>query len=442
MSSNSAGVTITRSAATTDDRAAHIRYRALPDGDWSGTSQLNGASTGLSSLSPGTRYGVEVSRYSRFPVGGAQSATFETLAAGTPAAVNVDNLVLKDQKLTVSWRASNTEGLLGYDVRVVRSDTPSNADPQWTPHTLAWRVGDAALTYTITGLENEVAYDVQARPVNAVGDGAWSSTRKGTPAIQNLDPSFVGETWMHEVSESVDTGAAIGSPTVATDPGGDVLTYTIRGGHDLFAVDENTGQLRTKATLDADASVTRHSFCVEVTDALNSSDEEDPAIDDTIAVTVTITGVDEPPEIDLRSAGSGVTANGSHLAVDENHTGTVATFAANDPESKAGLTYIWSVGGTDRLDFAVTDAGVLSFAAIPDYERPADSGGNNVYDITLSALASDDKRGSIDVTVDPVQRPAYYHPRRRAQHRGGQHAPRWDIPGRGPRARHRRGSAR
>ena len=103
-----------------------------------------------------------------------------------------------------------------------------------------------------------------------------------------------------------------------------------------------------------------------------------------IAVTVTVVDVDEPADITF-SEGSGVTVNGNALTVDENHDGRLATFRADDPESTPGLTYQWSVVGTDRLDFTVTDDGVLSFAAIPDYEDPADSGGNNVYNVTVKA---------------------------------------------------------
>ena len=124
----------------------------------------------------------------------------------------------------------------------------------------------------------------------------------------------------------------------------------------------------------------------------------DTTIDDTISVTVTVSDVDEPADISFAATG-GVTANDNALAVDENHTGTLATFSASDPENVQTLMYDWSVGGTDRLDFAITDSGVLSFANIPDYERPADSGGNNVYDITASGLDSDGKTSSIDVTV-------------------------------------------
>ena len=71
--------------------------------------------------------------------------------------------------------------------------------------------------------------------------------------------------------------------------------------------------------------------------------------------------------------------NDNALTVDENHDGTLATFSARDPESKAGLTYEWSVDMTDH--FAINAVGVLSFVGIPDFEDPA--GGNNVYDITV-----------------------------------------------------------
>ena len=119
-----------------------------------------------------------------------------------------------------------------------------------------------------------------------------------------------------------------------------------------------------------------------------------------------MTNVDEPADVSF-AASADVSANDNALTVPENHAGTLATFSASDPEQKAGLTYEWSVGGTDRLDFAVTAAGVLSLTAIPDHERPADSGGNNVYDVTVSALDSDGKTGSIalTVTVDPVNEP-------------------------------------
>ena len=118
----------------------------------------------------------------------------------------------------------------------------------------------------------------------------------------------------------------------------------------------------------------------------------------TALVSVTVVNVDEPADISF-SASGGVTASDNALGVDENHDGALAAFGASDPENKVGLTYMWSLGGSDRGDFAITDAGVLSFAAVPDFERPADSGGNNVYDITVRARDSDNMLGSVAVTV-------------------------------------------
>ena len=45
----------------------------------------------------------------------------------------------------------------------------------------AWTSG--ALEYNIIGLDNGIQYDVHVRAVNSIGDGAWSGTEVGTPAL-------------------------------------------------------------------------------------------------------------------------------------------------------------------------------------------------------------------------------------------------------------------
>ena len=45
------------------------------------------------------------------------------------------------------------------------------------------------------------------------------------------------------------------------------------------------------------------------------------------------------------------------------------------------LTY--SVSGTDSALFSISSGGVLSFSTAPDFEAPADSGANNVYNVTV-----------------------------------------------------------
>jgi uncharacterized repeat protein (TIGR02543 family) len=62
-------------------------------------------------------------------------------------------------------------------------------------------------------------------------------------------------------------------------------------------------------------------------------------------------------------------------------------------------------GGVDQADFTITRSdtasAIIRFAISPDYEAPADSGGNNVYNITISATDAAGNAGnqSINITV-------------------------------------------
>ena len=57
------------------------------------------------------------------------------------------------------------------------------------------------------------------------------------------------------------------------------------------------------------------------------------------------------------------------------------------------------MSGTDRDDFAVSGPGVLTFSTPPNYEIPADSDRDNVYEATLVAADSGGLQGTLDVTV-------------------------------------------
>ena len=50
----------------------------------------------------------------------------------------------------------------------------------------------------------------------------------------------------------------------------------------------------------------------------------------------------------------------------------------------------WSLSGADAARFEISDDGELRFAGLaPDFEAPADSDGDNVYDVTVSATMGD-----------------------------------------------------
>ena len=60
---------------------------------------------------------------------------------------------------------------------------------------------------------------------------------------------------------------------------------------------------------------------------------------------------------------------------------------------------MWSLSGSDDEDFAISETGVLSFAGSPNYESAADSGSDNVYEVTVEARDDAFNTGTLDVTV-------------------------------------------
>ncbi len=95
----------------------------------------------------------------------------------------------------------------------------------------------------------------------------------------------------------------------------------------------------------------------------------------TKAVAISVTNVNEAPTIT-----SAATASFA-----ENGTGTVYTVAATDPD--AGTTLTYSISGADAALFNIDSVtGAVTFKSSPNYEAPGDAGGNNVYDINVTAL--------------------------------------------------------
>ena len=98
----------------------------------------------------------------------------------------------------------------------------------------------------------------------------------------------------------------------------------------------------------------------------------------TNVVRITLNGQNDTPEI----------TSGDSASVAENSTGIVYTAVASDRDSGQTLTY--TLSGTDAGLFDIDSSGNVRFKAPPvkappDYENPADSNKDNVYDITVIA---------------------------------------------------------
>ena len=114
-------------------------------------------------------------------------------------------------------------------------------------------------------------------------------------------------------------------------------------------------------------------------------------LDGTLSVTVTVTALDEGPEIEDTGTNTAIT-------VQENHEQVLSTYRATDPDDPDAEITRWSTSGRDGGDFTINESGELTFRNPPDFERRADSNRDNIYEMTVRA--SDGRYyGTLDVTI-------------------------------------------
>ena len=155
----------------------------VQDNAW--TSTAGGVlSYGITGLTNGTSYDVQVRA-----VRGSTDGSWSETAVGTPAAAAVAAPAItavraEEQAVNLSWSAPSSPPatVTGYGVRHIRSDAADKTTAaNWTVVSAA-TTSAGTRTYTITGLTNNVGYDVQVRAVTANGNGAWSATATALPA--------------------------------------------------------------------------------------------------------------------------------------------------------------------------------------------------------------------------------------------------------------------
>ena len=191
----------------------------------------------------------------------------------------------------------------------------------------------------------------------------------------NEPPAFdEGETASRSVGENAAPGTDIGTAVAATDAdNGDILTYSLGGGDaDSFSIVETSGQLQTSAPLDHE---TRTSYTVTVTVSDGKDAEGNPhtTADDTITVTINVTGENEPPEFPSTETGSRTIAENTPPGRDIG-----VPVAATDPDDGDSLTY--SLGGADAASFDIVDtSGQLKTKSDLDHETKSS------YTVTVTA---------------------------------------------------------
>ena len=243
---------------------------------------------------------------------------------------------------------------------------------------------------TIDFLGGGLSYDVRVRAVNSAGYSGWVSvlgiivdpTTPPRTAAANRAPSFTeGASTGRSVAENTAAGRNIGLPLAATDPDGDSLTYALGGtdsGH--FALSGN--RLRTSGALDYEGVKSSYSVTVTVSDGRGGTDS--------IAVTITVTNVDEAPANRAPSFDEGASAGRSVAENTPAGTDIGLPLTATDPDSDP-LTY--ALGGTDSGHFALSGNRLRTSGAL-DYE-----GVKNSYSVIVTVSDGRGGTDTIDVTI-------------------------------------------
>ena len=198
-----------------------------------------------------------------------------------------------------------------------------------------------------------------------------------TLTVDNRDtpPVFVATTFSQ---------AENATPTftlTATEADGDDVSFTLQSGGDAtyFALtdggaDANTATLTFQAAPDfenaADADGD-NAYQVNIRAASTTSTNAEQTM--TQIITINVTDADDPPTF---------TTAADALMIMEGETALTVMLEVIDQDGDT-LT-LTPTGGADRARLRLT-GNVLSFAAAPDFEAPADADANNIYEVEITA---------------------------------------------------------
>jgi len=285
------------------------------------------------------------------------------MAAGTLAApTSLAQSQQSSSSTRVSWGAvaSATEYLVQYKTSAQswsQGSTVRVTNPSASP------------SATLTGLTDS-SYNLR---VWARGTGNLYASASGSLnlSLDQTAPTITGPSSATGATSS--KSIAENSTAVHTFTANESVTWSKSGTDGSFFSIASNGDLTITARdfespADSGANNT-YEVVVTATDAMGNAKNQ--------TVTITITNVNEAPSITINGSGA------THAITQAENTTSVITYTATDVDAGASLSF--SISGTDASDFAInSSSGVLTFAASPDFEAPADSDVNNTYVVIVT----------------------------------------------------------
>ena len=225
-----------------------------------------------------------------------------------------------------------------------------------------------------------------------------SAVSSGAVEAGNAEPAFSADSATRTLPENSGAGTnVVGGTISATDGDSDTLTYSLSGADAARFEIDSSGQIKVKTgsthTFNFESSKKSYSVTVNVRDSKDAAGNADTVVDDTIAVTINLTNVNEAPEITNLLTESNAP---------ENSSGTILLMAS---DVDVPDTQTWSVETTDdgsKFQVASGFLPTLSFKDQPDFETPTDVGDtamNNTYVVTVKLTDSGGLSDTLTFTV-------------------------------------------
>ena len=265
---------------------------------------------------------------------------------------------------------SSDQPYIGGPLNVVVSDPDGVVSgEEWTwersSDMSAWSAvnGASSASYTPVEADRGSYLRVTASYTDGQGAGKSASTVSAAAVVVNTSPRFPLPEFNEDgvprdslermVAENEDEGEDAGGPVTAVDPDGDALTYSLSGEDARhFDIDGTTGQLSTGVVLDYEAKAI-YSLTVSVMDGKDSDGNPDPAIDDSIAVSVMVVNEGESGNLTLTST--------------QPRVGSSLVAALTDPDGVVGeAEWVWHCS-TNPTPVFETSWRVISGASTSSY---------------------------------------------------------------------------
>ena len=342
---------------------------------------------------------------------------------------------------------------------------PANTGPPITGYEVRYRTGNESFsnngvsvkgaTATISGVDSQndnvpwltagASYEVQVKTVIAGGNkSVWSVSGTGRTNQANREPRFDDRpssgddsermsafTTTRSVDENTRAGQPVGRAVRADDGDGDRRTFKLGSVLDsnnnpveatknhpgLFDIDESTGQIRTKAPLNHESgdcgynasdnpTACTYKVAVSVWDGLDThgvkEDSENPVVDDTITVAITVDDEDEAPDAPIVTVTSpGTTGSGNDVVASLK----VEWYAPeNTGPDITGYDVQYKKGSNAFEDFTHTGTDVT--ATIPDLDA------DTSYSVQVRAVNAEEKSGwsrlvTVKTNKDGNETPAF-----------------------------------